>query len=110
MYISFDDGQNWEKFQYNLPRTPITDIKVHQGDLVLSTMGRAFWIMDNLSPLRQADAAMADGGAFLFQPEDAYRLRGGGGFGGFGGGTPESRSTHATARSWTTCSRPLRRP
>jgi hypothetical protein len=61
---------------------------VHQGDLVLSTMGRAFWIMDNLSPLHQADEAMAAGGAFFFQPEDAYRLRGGG-FGGFGGGTPD---------------------
>ena len=88
MYISFDDGESWEKFQFNLPRTPITDMKVHQGDLVISTMGRAFWIMDNLSPLRQADAAMADGGAYLFEPEDAYRLRGGG-FGGFGGGTPD---------------------
>ncbi|MGY8779866.1 MAG: WD40/YVTN/BNR-like repeat-containing protein, partial [Longimicrobiales bacterium] len=42
MYISFNDGESWEKFQFNLPRTPITDIKVHQGDLVLSTMGRAF--------------------------------------------------------------------
>ena len=86
MYISFNDGESWEKFQFNLPRTPITDIKVHQGDLVLSTMGRAFWIMDNLSPLRQADQAMAAGGAFLYQPEDAYRLRGGG---GFGGGAPD---------------------
>ena len=88
MYVSFDDGESWEKFQFNLPRTPITDIKVHQGDLVLSTMGRAFWIMDNLSPLRQADAAIADGGVYLLEPEDAYRLRGGG-FGGFGGGTPD---------------------
>jgi photosystem II stability/assembly factor-like uncharacterized protein len=89
MYVSFDDGEAWEKFQFNLPRTPITDIKVHQGDLVMSTMGRGFWIMDNLSPLRQRDAAMqATGSAFFFQPEDAYRLRGGG-FGGFGGGSPD---------------------
>ncbi len=88
MYVSFDDGRSWDKFQFNLPRTPITDIKLHQGDLVLSTMGRAFWIMDNLSPFRQAAEAMAAGGPFLFQPEGAYRLRGGG-FGGFGGGTPD---------------------
>ncbi|HBU56388.1 MAG TPA: hypothetical protein DEB33_01480, partial [Gemmatimonadetes bacterium] len=88
MYVSFDDGENWDKFQFNMPRTPITDIKVHQGDLVVSTMGRAFWVMDNLSPLRQADEAMADGGAFLFAPEDAYRLRGSG-FGGFGAGAPD---------------------
>lgn len=88
MYVSFNDGESWDKFQFNLPRTPITDMKVHQGDLVISTMGRAFWIMDNLSPLHQADEAMAAGGPFFFQPEDTYRLRGGG-FGGFGGSTPD---------------------
>lgn len=88
MYVSFNDGESWDKFQFNLPRTPITDIKVHQGDLVLSTMGRAFWIMDNLSPLRQWADAEAATGAFFYQPEDTYRLRGGG-FGGFGGGTPD---------------------
>lgn len=76
MYVSLDDGTTWEKFQYDLPRTPITDIKIHEGDLVFSTMGRGFWIMDNLSPLRQADAAMAADGAYFFEPEDAYRLRG----------------------------------
>jgi photosystem II stability/assembly factor-like uncharacterized protein len=88
MYISFDDGGHWEKFQFNLPRTPITDIKVHLSDLVLSTMGRAFWIMDNITPLRAADDAIVADGPFFFQPEDAYRLRGGGFF-GFGGRTPD---------------------
>lgn len=88
MYVSLNDGESWEQFQMNLPRTPITDIKLHQGDLVLSTMGRAFWVMDNVSPLRQIDQAMAAGGSFFYQPEDTYRLRGGG-FGGFGGGTPD---------------------
>lgn len=88
MYVSVNDGESWEQFQFNLPRTPITDIKVKDGDLVVSTMGRAFWIMDNLSPLRQIDEMMAAGGFFFHQPEDAYRLRGGG-FGGFGGGTPD---------------------
>ncbi len=87
MFVSFDDGANWEKFQFNLPRTPITDIKVKDSDLVISTMGRAFWIMDNLSPLRQADEAMAAGDAFFFQPEDAVRVRGG--FGGFGPSNPD---------------------
>lgn len=81
MFVSFDDGGSWEPFQFNLPVTPITDIKVHQGDLVLSTMGRAFWIMDNLEPVRQwGDAVMADG-AYLFKPRDAYRMPGGGSFG-----------------------------
>lgn len=85
MYVSFNDGESWDKFQFNLPRTPITDMKVHQGDLVISTMGRAFWIMDNLSPLRQWADAQAATGAFFYQPEDTYRLRGG----GFGGGSPD---------------------
>ena len=51
MFISLDDGINWEKFQQNLPVVPITDIKINKGDIVLSTMGRGFWIMDNASPL-----------------------------------------------------------
>ena len=52
MFISFDDGNNWQSFQQNLPITPITDIKIHRNDVVLSTMGRSFWIMDNISYLR----------------------------------------------------------
>jgi len=88
MFASLDDGATWEAFQFNLPATPITDIKVHQGDLVMSTMGRAFWIMDDLSPLRQLGNAVAAAGPYFFEPADAYRLRGGG-FGGFGGGTPD---------------------
>ena len=88
MYVSFNDGESWEQFQFNLPRTPITDIKVHQNDLVISTMGRAFWIMDNISPLRQMDEVASAESAHLFQPLDAYRVRGGG-RGGFGGATPD---------------------
>ena len=52
LFISFDDGKKWHAFESNLPVTPITDIKVHQGDLVMSTMGRGFWILDNLISLR----------------------------------------------------------
>ena len=89
MFVSFDDGGSWEQFQFNLPRTPITDIKVHQNDLVLSTMGRAFWIMDNITPLRQRGEAIefgpAAGGPNFLEPLDAYRIRGGGG----GGGSPD---------------------
>ena len=89
MFVSFDDGGSWEQFQFNLPRTPITDIKVHQNDLVLSTMGRAFWIMDNITPLRQGGEAIefgpAAGGPNFLEPLDAYRIRGGGG----GGGSPD---------------------
>ena len=55
MFISFDDGNTWNSFQQNLPVTPITDIKIHRNDVVLSTMGRSFWIMDNIDILRNFD-------------------------------------------------------
>jgi photosystem II stability/assembly factor-like uncharacterized protein len=51
LFVSFDDGIKWHAFQQNLPLVPITDIKIHQGDLVMSTMGRGFWIGDNISTL-----------------------------------------------------------
>ena len=53
MFISFDNGAHWQPFQLNLPQVPITDIKVHRKDLVVSTQGRAFWILDNLTALHQ---------------------------------------------------------
>jgi photosystem II stability/assembly factor-like uncharacterized protein len=53
MYVSLDDGAHWQSFQLNLPATPITDIAVHDGDLALSTNGRSFWILDDMTPLRQ---------------------------------------------------------
>ncbi len=57
-YVSFDQGKHWQPLQQNLPATPVTDIKVHHGDLVISTMGRSFWIMDNIAPLRQLAASV----------------------------------------------------
>jgi hypothetical protein len=75
MFISFDDGANWQEFQLNLPATPITDIKVHRRDLVLSTMGRSFWIMDDLTPLHQLTNQVAVSSAHLFEPRDTYRMR-----------------------------------
>jgi photosystem II stability/assembly factor-like uncharacterized protein len=57
-YVSFDQGKHWQPLQQNLPATPVTDIKVHHGDLVVSTMGRSFWIMDNIAPLRQLAASV----------------------------------------------------
>lgn len=85
MYVSFDDGENWQPLQLNLPVVPITDLAVHkrERDLVAATQGRSFWVIDNLTVLHQlADAAKAD--AYLFKPEEAYRMPGGGGFGGGG--------------------------
>jgi hypothetical protein len=57
-YVSFDQGKHWQSLQQNLPATPVTDFKVHQNDLVASTMGRSFWIMDNVAPLRQLAASV----------------------------------------------------
>jgi photosystem II stability/assembly factor-like uncharacterized protein len=73
MYASFDDGENWQKLQLNLPETPITDLKVHRGDLVASTQGRSFWILDNLSPLRQASEQLAENDVHFYEPMDAIR-------------------------------------
>jgi len=73
MFVSFDDGENWQSFQLNLPVTPITDIKLHRYDLVISTMGRGFWILDNLSPLYQ-DVEL-DKNVVLFQPKNDIRMR-----------------------------------
>ena len=82
IFVSFDDGESWQSFQLNLPVTPVTDIKVVRGDLALSTMGRGFWILDNVTPLRELNRVVADAQAHLFQARDAYRLRyGGGGYG-----------------------------
>lgn len=80
LFISFDDGKSWRSFQQNLPVTPITDIKVHQEDLVMSTMGRSFWILDNLSVLHQLPANLQLSKTEMFKPRDAYRMRYGGGF------------------------------
>jgi photosystem II stability/assembly factor-like uncharacterized protein len=81
MYVSFDNGASWTSFQQNLPHTPITDMKVHQNDLVLSTQGRSFWILDNLTALHQlASGSLAE--PKLFAPRDAVRMRYAGTFGG----------------------------
>jgi photosystem II stability/assembly factor-like uncharacterized protein len=82
MYVSFDDGGHWQPFQQNLPHTPVTDIKVHAQDLVLSTQGRGFWILDDLTPLHQLADSVATSRAHLFRPRDAVRARWAGGFGG----------------------------
>jgi hypothetical protein len=94
-FVSFNAGRNWQPLQQNLPVTPVTDIKVHRNDLVISTMGRSAWIMDNITPLQEIarivnGAPATTGGGFgfaleeqqqklpaiaLFQPREAMRLR-----------------------------------
>ncbi len=78
MFVSFDAGGHWQSLQQNLPATPVTDIRVHHGDLVISTMGRALWIMDNITPLHLIASrreAIEAAGAYLFPPRDAWRMR-----------------------------------
>jgi len=85
MYVSFDDGANWQSMQLNLPVVPITDLAIHkrEQELVAATQGRSFWIFDNLPLLHQT----MDAGGFkaisdtkLFKPKEAYRMPGAGGF------------------------------
>jgi photosystem II stability/assembly factor-like uncharacterized protein len=73
MFISFDNGAHWQSFQLNLPRVPITDIKVHRRDLVISTQGRAFWILDNVSSLHQLSPQLTVAEPHLYKPRDGYR-------------------------------------
>jgi photosystem II stability/assembly factor-like uncharacterized protein len=75
MYISFDNGAHWQPFQLNLPNVPITDIKVHRKDLVVSTQGRAFWILDNITALHQLTPQTASTEVRLLTPRDGYRTR-----------------------------------
>lgn len=74
MFMSANDGDSWEVFQQNLPVTPVTDIKFIRGDLAISTMGRGFWVMDNIQSV--AAAAMAGGDSLqLMRPKDQFRYR-----------------------------------
>jgi len=75
MFISFDDGAHWQPFQLNLPVTPVTDIEVHRQDLLLSTMGRSFWILDDVTPLHELSPEVTRTPYHLFPPRNAYRMR-----------------------------------
>ncbi len=75
-YISYDGGKLWKQMQLNLPVTPITDLKVHKGDLLASTMGRSFWILDDLGLLRQYNNNSSKNDFFVFNPEESYRVSG----------------------------------
>ncbi|WP_224999895.1 glycosyl hydrolase [Cesiribacter sp. SM1] len=76
LYVSFDGGNSWMNMQLNLPVTPVSDLKVHQGDLLAATQGRSFWILDDLNPIRQYDSQRSREALHLYQPEDAYRVSG----------------------------------
>jgi photosystem II stability/assembly factor-like uncharacterized protein len=75
IYVSFDDGDHWQPLQLNLPVTAVRDLVIHENDLVIATHGRSFWILDDITPLRQASAEIAQQSAFLFTPQKALRVR-----------------------------------
>ncbi|HZS07378.1 MAG TPA: glycoside hydrolase [Blastocatellia bacterium] len=75
VYVSFDDGEHWQSLRLNLPATSIRDLVVHQDDLVVGTHGRSFWILDDITPLRQINDQVASADAFLFKPQLTYRVR-----------------------------------
>ena len=77
MYVSFDDGENWQSFQLNLPEVPITDLQVRDRNLIVATQGRSFWIIDDLSPLHQLEDFVAEADFHLFKPKPSYRMRSG---------------------------------
>ncbi len=74
-FVSLDDGDRWNSLQLNMPTTSIRDLVVHGDDLVAATYGRAFWILDDVTPLRQIDRTVSSAPAFLFRPEKALRVR-----------------------------------
>jgi len=82
VFVSFNDGANWRSFQLNLPTTPVHDLIIKDNDLVLATHGRAFWVLDDLSPVRQYAEGVAQKDMFLYNPATAYRIQAGAGGGG----------------------------
>jgi photosystem II stability/assembly factor-like uncharacterized protein len=74
IFVSWDDGAHWQSLQMNLPPSPVTDIQVKGNDLAVSTNGRSFWILDDLSPVREMDAQTTTAQMHLFKPSPTYRL------------------------------------
>ena len=75
VYVSFDDGDHWQTLRLNMPVVSIHDLAVEQDDLVAATYGRSFWVLDDVTPLRQVNASMPSGGVHLFAPRSAVRVR-----------------------------------
>jgi Sortilin, neurotensin receptor 3, len=75
IWVSFDDGDHWQSLQLNLPATSMRDLVIHGDDIVVGTHGRSFWILDDITPLRQVSAKTSAEPAFLFRPAVTYRIR-----------------------------------
>ena len=75
VFVSFNDGDEWQPLRLDMPATSIRDLVIHDDDIVVGTHGRSFWILDDITPLRQITNSVASSEAFLFKPELAYRVR-----------------------------------
>src|SRR5438132_9224994 len=75
VFVSFNDGDEWQPLRLNMPVTSIRDLVIHDDDVVVGTHGRSFWILDDITPLRQLDSQVAASDAHLFRPQVAYRVR-----------------------------------
>jgi hypothetical protein len=74
VFVSFDDGDHWQSLQLNLPAASMRDLAIHGDDLIVGTHGRGFWVIDDITPLRQINNEVAQANAYLFQPADAINL------------------------------------
>ncbi|HEU4564088.1 MAG TPA: glycosyl hydrolase [Gemmatimonadaceae bacterium] len=106
VWVSFDDGSHWQSLKLDLPIVPVHDLVVKEGDLVIATHGRSFYVLDDLSALRQLTPEVAAKPAHLFKPADAYRVRWGGGFGGGGSGHPSGKNPAEGALVYYTLAKP----
>jgi photosystem II stability/assembly factor-like uncharacterized protein len=85
LWISFNGGREWQSFQRGVPVVPVSDIQIHHDDLIVATEGRGFWVLDDMTPLRQMTPALAAAKLHLFQSTPAVRLGAGARSGGLGG-------------------------
>jgi photosystem II stability/assembly factor-like uncharacterized protein len=75
VYVSFDDGDHWQSLRLNMPATSIRDLVIKDDDLVIGTHGRSFWILDDITPLRQITADLAKSEAIFYKPQNPYKVR-----------------------------------
>jgi photosystem II stability/assembly factor-like uncharacterized protein len=86
VFVSFDEGDHWQSLQLNLPPCSMRDLAIHGDDLIVATHGRGFWVLDNITPLRQITNEIANARAYLFRPADAFSIAPGSEY-----GTPQPR-------------------
>jgi photosystem II stability/assembly factor-like uncharacterized protein len=100
VWVSFDDGGQWQRLQRNLPPVPVHDLQIKEGDLVAATHGRSFWILDDITPLRELSADLLAKPAYLFTPRPAYRIEWGPNFPRGDRPTGANPPSGATVRYW----------